>query len=1032
MKKIKWLSLLLLICVISTVCFACGSLKIIDEEVGEYEYYYQQEFVDKHAENVKIDGVLDEDIYQNKGWLKHGDNGLKFKYTTAFDEYGVYIGAIAYDNAIIYLGRYDLDEYVGSNSGFTFYVTTENNNDMHPMKRLKLETDAKGRRSYSQQRFEAYTVIDGELNGETTSMTTEVFFSWKALGITDEERLSTEAIPTSIKMEPLYRQLKNQGGTTYTLHTLYPTFTEPSILRSHPLFGATGYLLADNEETEVNGSTLGDAKHWLAKTDGWDMSHYGDENGYVVSTNQSPFADTIYFKDVYAENFYAQVYCKPSKTSGEYVGLIAQSSFVNFRAVYLESSQLPKFALRSLTYYPKRQWNQTYGITYSDSNYVSDDYIHFEMVKTNDTIMFFVNGELVYSDTQSWYKGNYAAGLFALNSNAEFKGYYAEELTDKEVAEKLSSLGCSAINLNYNVRSGATVSVQSALSFDEQFNFNISMPVGTFVYSFKINGIDVLEDYQSNANNGVYIPTIPFVDGKNPLINDTGDTDIEIEFDSLSYTIDNSALNYGIKEYVLTVQDKDEKPLFEADVIVSGKDNKSLYYTGKTDRNGEVRFYDLPIQGYKIGNETISGNFIITICIEGYETYSYEININKDFGDKDTPNIVSQLIKLEKNLIGGQTIVGGRKYLSSNDWSIAWQEGKQKATATLNYSRGQNLVVFNDVVSTASVIEFTVNITSPTENGLGYDLYPGFGVALLNTKLENGYAMIIVGGQVRTMKNLTWDNEHSVAHSVMNSDLFATHIIRAKDIKLRFIHEENLLKLYVYDTTLNLWRFIYEETNADFNTSCGYALFKTGGGVDAKLKDISIVYGKQAVQLIEESKGVLRNEVKINGITINASTIGGKATDWSATNEKATTQGAGREAKFFKETSTKYLVETKISGLTNNGAHAGVIISNGEETYAITLMTYNDSIVGCLLITDFSIWENTWLVGNIGEYSTDGEYQLKIENDGEKLDIYVNEVIIKTLNKTSYGKIIGNENAIGLLSISDSIEFSDFSFQTVE
>ena len=246
-----------------SACDNKESLEIIEDE-GVYEYYYEQEFCDKHADGVKIDGKLDEDIYVNAKWLYHGDEGITYKVTTSFDEYGVYIGAVAYDSKIIYRARYDLDMYVGSNSGFTFYVTRADNNIDHPSYNLKLETDAKGRRSYSQQRFEAYSVVEGELNNATTSITTEAFVSWKALGLADGETLAADDIPEVVKVEPLYRHITVAADDMYMRSWIYPSFTEPTFLYRYPQFGADGYLYSDDRYDDSaipSGTYVGENRH---------------------------------------------------------------------------------------------------------------------------------------------------------------------------------------------------------------------------------------------------------------------------------------------------------------------------------------------------------------------------------------------------------------------------------------------------------------------------------------------------------------------------------------------------------------------------------------------------------------------------------------------------------------------------------------------------------------------------------------------------------------------------------------------------
>ena len=194
----KWKIAFSLACAaIATVAFgACGG-EVTDDDSGKYEYCYRQEFTDKHDDDMKIDGVLDEARWQDSlgAMLYHGDDGITAEYTTAFSEYGVYVAATVYDPAIIWRGRYDLDQYVGSNSGFTFYIHLKDVESTQSNKLMKFETDAFGQRSYSQQHFEANTTVSGEVNGKTESMTTEMFVSWRALGLSGLEKIDADDIP---------------------------------------------------------------------------------------------------------------------------------------------------------------------------------------------------------------------------------------------------------------------------------------------------------------------------------------------------------------------------------------------------------------------------------------------------------------------------------------------------------------------------------------------------------------------------------------------------------------------------------------------------------------------------------------------------------------------------------------------------------------------------------------------------------------------------------------------------------------------
>ena len=1021
-RKTKWLAVgAAAVGLIVTLPFAaCTSdLKTIDENVGEYVYYYQQEFVDKHDEYVEIDGRLDEDIYAGQGWMYHGDKGLKFKYTTAFDNYGVYIGAVAYDPEIIYRARYDLDEYVGSNSGFTFYVTTVDNDTLHPMKRLKLETDAKGRRSYSQQRFEAYTTVEGELNGETTSMTTEIFFSWKALGVTEKESLELSEIPEEIKMEPVYRHVTLEAGGMYILETLYPTFTEPAFPNVYSLFGASGYLNADMDDGEkLGGTRLGDAMegHWMAKTDGWDMTHYldtdeaGNDVGYVKSIDASGFADVLFFKDVYAENFYAEAYCTVTKESGGSVGLIAQDSFEKFRAVYLENSYLPQFAVRSLTYYPDRVWNQTYEVEYKDVSHAAGDPIHFEMVKNGNTIVFFINGNLVYSDAQSWYSGSFAPGLFALGTEAKFSEYYAEALNDAQVGEKLAELGVSRVVLDYDVRSGAVVTSQAALSLDRNFSFDIALPVGSVVSSFKINGEDVLADYRENVRNGVYEPTVNLENGVNPLINGEGNTLVQIEFESLSYTSENSKLNYGIKKYVGTLKGPAGKLVSDATVTIYEKNMPSIYYTAKTGDNGKFEFNDLPIADYKLDDLTVGGNYVVTVIASGYGTKTYEITVDKDFG-KD--GLFEQEIELSETLIGKSVTVNGVVYKSLNGWTIDLD--KDGSTyAVMGAASSNEYAVFSNVTATSAVVDFTIHNSAPCDSD--YDDGVGFGISVLNPDLcdGNGMAFVIKYGGAGYVSGIALADDWVWATGeVYNGALFNTKEIRDQDVRMRFVHSENTVSIFVYDTAKEMWKPVYTFTNDDLAQTSGYALFKHGFDTKTTLKDIDIVYGEDASELVAEM-----NEAR--------------NLEWAVSDNSLTSTGKiEREVKFFEQKGKAYAVETTIEGLDQSNAQAGIVFQAADSPlYAYTVMFDGMTKYAPVLIK-VDTWDVIWLLDGT-EYNgwMENVSSLKLVNDGTQILLYCNGVSVGTLS-SGYESVIGRENTVGFLTIDDSVTFKNYSYETL-
>lgn len=863
----KWKIAFSLACAaIATVAFgACGG-EVTDDNSGKYEYCYRQEFTDKHDDDMKIDGVLDEARWQDSlgAKLYHGDDGITAEYTTAFSEYGVYVAATVYDPAIIWRGRYDLDQYVGSNSGFTFYIHLKDVDSTQSNKLMKFETDAFGQRSYSQQHFEANTTVSGEVNGKTESMTTEMFVSWRALGLSELEKIDADDIPEYVAIEPLYRHITLSGGN-YIRSMVYPTFTEPDFLSHYPKFGKSGYLAADKDDSAIeSGKRLGAAMagHRLAKTGNWNMDNYLDE-GLVISGGKW-LSEVLFFKDVYAENFYAETYIDVSATNGK-VGLTAQTSFNKFRAVYLNAGSLkgdsPAYNVNSLTYHPDRKYHETYVTRDKYTAYDSTEPVHFEMIKRGDSIFAFVNGTLMYADSQSWYGGEYAPGLYATEADAAFVNSYATALTATEADEKLAERNASRVTLDYNRRSGGTVTTDKlALDTKDNLSLGVEAPVGYVVSSFSINGEDKTEEYVVSARDGKYIPSyLADADGTNPLISKTGNTVAAVEFTAVTDIEGNPAKG---KTYSLGVK-ADGAAVSGAKVTLTNVDYPSVAYTVTTSSSGEANFADIAAKDFAIfvkEDETkfvISGAYDVTVTANGYLPITKRITADENFGEN---GILSEIVSLDRAAIGGSTALGSKVYESDlSGWTIGGS-AETGTTAHLSENSGSKRVMFGDKKSTAAVIDFTyINNAPSTEDGSTYryyDQYIGIGAALVNDSLGDGFGMVVVGGQVRTFSNLEWSDSTSEAHSVGYSYLFNTSLasLRGKEVKMRYVHVGKSFAAYVYDSEAGVWRFLYAERNNAFANESAYAMYSTSlGRVDVDLKDVSIIVGAEAESFIAEN-----------------------------------------------------------------------------------------------------------------------------------------------------------------------------------
>ena len=71
---------------------------------NEYDFEYDREFEGEYDEYMNIDGVLDEDVWndaQHK-WLTFSENGATVSYTTYFTKKGLYIASKAEDNKTLF------------------------------------------------------------------------------------------------------------------------------------------------------------------------------------------------------------------------------------------------------------------------------------------------------------------------------------------------------------------------------------------------------------------------------------------------------------------------------------------------------------------------------------------------------------------------------------------------------------------------------------------------------------------------------------------------------------------------------------------------------------------------------------------------------------------------------------------------------------------------------------------------------------------------------------------------------------------
>lgn len=139
----KRVFLFLIIAALTIAVCACGGSSV--DTGKQYEYNYNPIFRDECDEDMKIDGVLDEERWQGKNVFSHVTRGIEIRTTATLTDKGAYIAAVAYDPSITWYGRLDMR----NNSCFQIYVALDDAEKAKPFDALRFDVDSKNIRSYN-------------------------------------------------------------------------------------------------------------------------------------------------------------------------------------------------------------------------------------------------------------------------------------------------------------------------------------------------------------------------------------------------------------------------------------------------------------------------------------------------------------------------------------------------------------------------------------------------------------------------------------------------------------------------------------------------------------------------------------------------------------------------------------------------------------------------------------------------------------------------------------------------------------------
>ena len=337
-KKKKIIVIIGLILLVALIIGIGAVLLLSGNKIRQAENSYEKDYTSFcDAENdpdMQIDGVLDEDKWRNKKWLKNtyiqNINGLmpKLKVTAFSTEYGVYIAAVAEDTNIVNDGDHTME----CNSSFDITVAVNNVDEKEYDSSLyatNLVIDMRGDcHALRASNFKRAVVVDGEINSrQTKSATLEMFLPWEFLHVD-----TTKGIPETVNLYPSYRGVLE--GEQYVKNMrdmqIFPT---TNAISSYWKFDKDGYMTEDRE-----GAVLGDSVTGITKTGNWDISH--EEDGIVESAYGTE-AHSIFFKDKFCSDFIAEATIVPVKSMADgtkEIGFFFMSQEGQRNSVFLEAS----------------------------------------------------------------------------------------------------------------------------------------------------------------------------------------------------------------------------------------------------------------------------------------------------------------------------------------------------------------------------------------------------------------------------------------------------------------------------------------------------------------------------------------------------------------------------------------------------------------------------------------------------------------------------------------------------------------------
>ena len=537
-KRGKFLSFALLVLLVAATAVAAigcaGKTKPDpDPAADDYDVKYVSTMPSGTDDGVTIDGVLSESVYAGQ---KTFVNYLSEDYdrtaehismTTYVGEKGWYVAAEVTDSALVYNGLLA----PARNSTIHLYYLLASENANESIREIYMDAGrVYGRTPCNIGLMEYGVKVNGELNGATTGMTTELFIPWRAMGLTEKPE------NTDLLMYPMYSIPK--GGGDY--RNLSPLPNLSSVANQFYLFGGDGY-----SDKDPDGAILGDAKNGHVKAGVWtytDVEKTVGEDGKVTlsgtaGVHAGSYAKT-YVKDIVAENYVVEATVKVTgrdygKRDGR-AGLtvdVAGGKRKTF-AAYISAEEgnaagLNVVPLRSFygDDYDGRN-NRTTNlspVTLAGGKTLSDG-VKLTLIKSGANLYGLADGEIILAETDNAIRGKCGFNLTAANVNAEFTdiSYAVYDGNDEGMAAAIAGYGIRRIKAETEGYGNVYLD-KIAVKDGGEVTLTVECGEDNVVKEIKING-EAVTDFAEKAE--IFGTTVRY-----RISNVTEDTDILVTFD---------------------------------------------------------------------------------------------------------------------------------------------------------------------------------------------------------------------------------------------------------------------------------------------------------------------------------------------------------------------------------------------------------------------------------------------------------------------------------------------------------------------